>query len=233
MAKLPANIVTKTLTISPAATVGRVMSSLEVFVEPTNKVVYWQPTAEPVSDFFDLMRTGPDQSAVVVLPAVDQPGFVDTNQQPITDWTYTIIVRYLRDGRKVGQKTTKYFKPTLGSLDIQDFDTIPDGDVPVYQGPPGPQGLSAYQIAVNHGFEGTELEWLASLATGGYVPSHTHYQMSPENEWVIEHNLGYFPGGVSVVTSAHQQVNTEVSYIDLNTIKVSMSGAMSGTAYIS
>lgn len=31
----------------------------------------------------------------------------------------------------------------------------------------GATGLSAYQIAVNGGFVGTEAEWLASLASGG------------------------------------------------------------------
>lgn len=31
------------------------------------------------------------------------------------------------------------------------------------QGPPGPPGLSAYQVAVQNGFVGTEQEWLQSL----------------------------------------------------------------------
>lgn len=31
------------------------------------------------------------------------------------------------------------------------------------KGLPGPRGYSAYEIAVNNGFEGTEEEWLASL----------------------------------------------------------------------
>lgn len=37
----------------------------------------------------------------------------------------------------------------------------------------GPQGYSAYQIAVLNGFEGTEAEWLASLngsGGGGLTP---------------------------------------------------------------
>lgn len=233
MAKMPANIVTKTLTISPAASTNRVKASLEVYVEPTNKVIYWEPTGEPVSDFFDLIRTSPDQSAVIVLPVTDQEGFVDSDQNPITDWTYTITVRYLRDGRKVGQKTTKYFKPVQSSPSIQDFDLIPDGTEPIFQGPVGPQGLSAYEVAVKNGFEGTETEWLSSLATGGYVPSYTHYQMSPENEWLVQHNLGYYPGGISVTTSANQVVTAEVEYLDMNTIRIIMTGAMSGTAHIS
>lgn len=233
MASLPTGIVTKTITISPATSVGRVRSSLEVYIEPTDKVVYWKPTAEPVSNFFDVIRTTPDRDAVLELPAVDQVGFVDSNGDAITDWTYTLTVRYLRDGRKVGQTTTKFVRPTLSSSNVQDFDSLPEGNVPVYQGPPGPPGPSPYDLAVKNGFTGTEVEWLASLATGGYVPSYTHYQMTPATEWLVQHNLGYHPGGVSVITSANQQVTTEVQYIDLNTIKISMTGAMSGTAYIS
>ena len=33
----------------------------------------------------------------------------------------------------------------------------------IIAGPPGHHGLSAYQIAVLFGFQGTEAEWLASL----------------------------------------------------------------------
>lgn len=38
-----------------------------------------------------------------------------------------------------------------------------------FDGPPGDPGASAYQIAVNAGFEGTEEEWLASLKGERYV----------------------------------------------------------------
>ncbi len=41
------------------------------------------------------------------------------------------------------------------------------GDV----GPQGVQGLSAYQVAVNNGYTGSESEWVASLESGGKVPN--------------------------------------------------------------
>ena len=48
----------------------------------------------------------------------------------------------------------------------------PDADTPTvvvrYDGPTGPQGLSAYDVAVADGFSGDETAWLASL--GGIVP---------------------------------------------------------------
>nr|DAN79286.1 MAG TPA: hypothetical protein [Caudoviricetes sp.] len=43
----------------------------------------------------------------------------------------------------------------------------PKGDV----GPQGVQGLSAYQVAVNNGYTGSESEWVASLESGGKVPN--------------------------------------------------------------
>lgn len=41
------------------------------------------------------------------------------------------------------------------------------GDV----GPQGVQGISAYQVAVNNGYTGSESEWVASLESGGKVPN--------------------------------------------------------------
>lgn len=42
--------------------------------------------------------------------------------------------------------------------------TIIDGEITVdIDGIPGAPGKSAYQIAVEHGFEGTEEEWLESM----------------------------------------------------------------------
>lgn len=233
MARLPSGIVTKTLTVSPATSIGKVKSSLEVLIQPTDKVVYWQPTAEPVANFFEVIRTSPDQSAVLVFPAVDQPGFVDENQQPITDWTYTIVVRYLRDGRKVGQKTTKYFKPVMSSPAIQDFDAIPEGTVPIFQGPSGPPGKSAYQVAVDNGFVGNEAEWLASLATGGYRPAYHHNQTMPSDTWTIQHNLGYRPGGIAFHDSLDRVFNAPWHHQDDNTIIATLSASVAGYADIS
>ena len=38
-------------------------------------------------------------------------------------------------------------------------------------GPQGQQGLSAYQVAVNNGYTGSESEWVVSLESGGKVPN--------------------------------------------------------------
>jgi len=42
-------------------------------------------------------------------------------------------------------------------------DGVTPGGLPLSHGAQGPTGLSAYQLAVNNGFHGTEAQWLASL----------------------------------------------------------------------
>lgn len=72
---------------------------------------------------------------------------------------------------------------------------------PIYTPVPGPQGEegdSAYEVAVNNGFVGTEAEWLESLrGEPGYVhvegASYTHIQTNPALTWTVQHNLGYNP----------------------------------------
>lgn len=230
---LPVGVTTRTLTISTASSVNGQKSSLEVVITPTVKTLVWSATAEPLVSYFPITRTGPDQAAVVQLPVTDQTGWVDENQNPVTDFAYQIKVRYLLDGRKVGQTVVKYFKPLTSSPSVLDFDMVPTGTAPLFQGPPGPAGKSAYQIAVDNGFSGTEAQWLASLATGGVLPSYQHNQSSPASVWTIHHNLGFFPGGVMTVDSSGKEFKAEITHIDQNTVQVSMTAQQSGSAYIS
>jgi len=229
---LPTGIVTRTLTVSPEVG-NRRKSSLEVLVDPSVDVVVWTDTQEPISNHFRTIRTTPDQIAVVEFPAVDQLGFVDKDLNPITNWHYKVTVRYLIDGRKVGKTVVKYFKPLMSTPPVSDFDLIASGESPLYVGPPGPAGLSAYEVAVQNGFIGTEEEWLASLSSGGVRPYTTWDQTTPATEWVVVHNLGYNPGGVAVVNSANEKVWAPFRYVDNNTLIITMSAAMSGTVHLS
>lgn len=61
----------------------------------------------------------------------------------------------------------------------------------------GNDGLSAYEIALKHGFEGTEEEWLASLQGGGIedapqtpegIPTE-YYVRSSEGTWEYVGNI--------------------------------------------
>lgn len=75
------------------------------------------------------------------------------------------------------------------------------------------------------------------LKVGNVVPSsvnaYTHIQSSPSTTWTITHNLGYNPGGVSVVDSAGSKMYGDVTYVNTNQIVVNFSAGFSGKAYIS
>ena len=51
----------------------------------------------------------------------------------------------------------------LTTLTLYVHDGVTPGGLPLSHGAQGPTGLSAYQVAVNNGFYGTEAQWLASL----------------------------------------------------------------------
>lgn len=116
-------------------------------------------------------------------------------------------------------------------MPIQVFDK--DGNLKGV-GKTGPDGISAYQVAVNNGFNGTESDWLLSLtgATGTSGGSFTFTQAVPASTWNINHALGYFPN-VTVVDSANSKVIGDVEYVDANNLTLIFSAGFSGKAYLS
>ena len=53
----------------------------------------------------------------------------------------------------------------------------------------------------------------------------------PADEWVINHYLEKYPS-VTVVDSANSIITGEVTYIDMNTLKINFQAAFSGKAYL-
>lgn len=51
--------------------------------------------------------------------------------------------------------------------------------------------------------------------------------------WVIVHNLGFNPGGISVVDTAGNVVEGDVHYDSVNQITLTFSAPFSGHAYLS
>ena len=62
--------------------------------------------------------------------------------------------------------------------------------------------------------------------------SYAHTQGSASSSWVINHNLGFKPN-VTVVDSAGNIVEGEITYTNTNSLTVSFASAFSGNAYIS
>ena len=63
--------------------------------------------------------------------------------------------------------------------------------------------------------------------------SDKHYafnQGTPSDVWVVNHNLSKYPA-VMVVDSGHTEIIGDISYIDLNTVRVSFSSAFSGKVF--
>ena len=63
--------------------------------------------------------------------------------------------------------------------------------------------------------------------------AHIHTQATASSSWTINHNLGYYPGGVSIIDSAGSKVYGDVTFISENQLVVNFSSAFGGKAYIS
>jgi hypothetical protein len=98
-------------------------------------------------------------------------------------------------------------------------------------GPQGPQG--------DPGASGADLDSTDDLVEGvtnKYFTvervSYEHTQGTASDAWVIEHFLGFKPN-VTVVDSAGNIVEGEITYTNTNSLTVSFQSAFSGYAYIS
>lgn len=78
-----------------------------------------------------------------------------------------------------------------------------------------------------------ELADIGPSGPSGASATYTHTQSSPQASWTITHNLGYNPGGVSVVDSAGSKCYGDVVFVSENQLVVNFSSAFSGKAYIS
>ena len=85
-------------------------------------------------------------------------------------------------------------------------------------GIPGPQGPQGPPGEGSGGGEGAQF--------------YVHTQMVASNVWTVNHNLGYRPA-VTVYDTAPDQVFGEITHIDPNSLTITFSDAISGTAYMS
>lgn len=77
-----------------------------------------------------------------------------------------------------------------------------------------------------------------AISVGGspdLTPLHyTHLQSSASTVWTIPHHMGYEPAGIKVIDSQASEVEwSNLEYLDSNTVRLTFSAAISGTAYLS
>jgi len=96
------------------------------------------------------------------------------------------------------------------------------------RGEQGADGLSAYDLWLAEGNEGSIEDFFASLTGQAY----THDQMTPGTVWSITHNLGFFPN-VMTFDSAGTQIIGDVQHIDKNSMTITFSHSNAGKAYLS
>lgn len=92
------------------------------------------------------------------------------------------------------------------------------------------QTLSAYQLAVQNGFTGTEEEWL-NMITSGVDKTYTHIQNALSNTWIINHQLNKYPS-VFVVDESNNVIYCNISYVDENNLILNFEVETKGKAFI-
>jgi len=71
-------------------------------------------------------------------------------------------------------------------------------------------------------------------APGSAPQAYTHEQGNASASWLVEHNLGYVPGGITIVDSAGGRVGMpEVYVLDTNTLLFVFTVSFGGRAYLS
>ena len=63
--------------------------------------------------------------------------------------------------------------------------------------------------------------------------SYTHIQGIASDEWTINHNLGFNPGGIIVLDSAGTVVEGSYEFPNVNRVIATFTSGFSGNAYLS
>jgi hypothetical protein len=105
--------------------------------------------------------------------------------------------------------------------------TLVDGFIPV-PGPPGPAGPAGAPGPPGPA-GGPQGEPGPPGPVGG---NYIHTQALPSATWTIVHGMSFRPN-VTVIDSAGDEVEGDISYVDANTLVLHFSGGFSGVAYLS
>lgn len=84
----------------------------------------------------------------------------------------------------------------------------------------------SYERETSDNFLQEEIDKVSVLANG-----YIHEQGVASAVWTVQHNLNKYPS-VTVVDSADNEIVSEVEYLDKNTVRITMTGASKGRAYL-
>lgn len=104
-----------------------------------------------------------------------------------------------------------------------------------------PYGVTEPMTIMSPDYEYGRTQTWPSLSGGpapslppGIPLSLRHVQSTPQQLWTIVHNLGWYPGGIQVEGPAGETIDTpEVTYPDINTVRLEFNVPMAGVAYLS
>jgi hypothetical protein len=91
-------------------------------------------------------------------------------------------------------------------------------------------GDSAYEIALENGFVGTEIEWLQQLSNS--ASAYSYQQVAPSDSWIINHNLGFYPNASSF-DDVGNEVRGQVIHNSNNQVEILFNTSRSGFARLS
>ncbi|MEJ1195090.1 SGNH/GDSL hydrolase family protein [Pseudarthrobacter sp. CCNWLW207] len=101
----------------------------KVTVKPTSRVI-WAATGQPLPEFSDSFTAEAGQLGQFQVPAVDQPGFIDSAGNAVTDFAYQISASWeYANERPINWN--KNLKPLQGQSGVIDLDLVPDGPVSI------------------------------------------------------------------------------------------------------
>lgn len=101
-------------------------------------------------------------------------------------------------------------------------------------GQKGEDGKSAYQSAVELGFEGTEEEWIASLkGKDGIGAGFEFVQAEPSDTWTITHSLGYRYPNVVCADEYGNGISGSIQYVSDSVAVIRFETPVSGSAHLS
>lgn len=141
--------------------------------------------------------------------------------QKVSNTQLTLLVSEIEDYKTQFQTKLSEFENILNNIDISNLTLTPEQ----IESLKGDNGLSAYQIAVNEGFEGTELKWLESLKGKDFAFENmtqvqkddllNHFLSSSEITSILQ-RLDNLENNQGSTTPPNEDSNTNLSPINFN-----------------